>query len=229
MAELVLIDDDPGFAELFSRLLAYDGHRVRHCAGMRDGVAGVLEKPPDLVVLDLMLPDGHGFECCRRLRHAWQGPLLMLTCMDGDDDQCAGFEAGADDYVVKTASPALIRARISALLRRWEQRRPDPGQRLHVGTCGYDSQRRRLADGERTLCLSAAAGELLGTLMRRSPAVMDRTELARLLYGSSDASSQRAVDQRVSRLRRQLADAGIGLVVQGVRGVGYALLADARR
>src|SRR5450755_3036969 len=115
---IVVVDDDPTVADVVGRYLIRDGHHVECVRDGQEALRRVAEEPPDLVVLDLMLPGIDGLEVCRRLRARWPIPVVMLTALGDENDRLAGFEIGADDYVTKPFSPRELAMRVRSVLRR---------------------------------------------------------------------------------------------------------------
>src|ERR1700691_1752615 len=130
---IVVVDDDPTVADVVGRYLIRDGHSVQSARDGYEALRLIEERPPDLVVLDLMLPGIDGLEVCRRLRERWPIPVVMLTALGDESDRLAGFEIGADDYVTKPFSPRELGMRVRSVLRRSRSAAPadkpeSPGQ-----------------------------------------------------------------------------------------------------
>ncbi len=219
---LMLVEDDEQLASLLREYLESHAMDVRHFARGSDALEMLDEVCPDLVVLDLMLPDMDGLDVCRGLRQRWSGQILMLTAMKDDADVVAGLETGADDYVGKPVSPRVLLARIRALLRR--SGGLHPGDVIGVGALEVRPQARKATWEGAELDLTTTEFDLLEILAERAGRVQERAGLVRELRGIDFTSIDRSVDVIVSRLRRKLEGAGAprGLI-RTVRGIGYMM------
>ncbi len=215
-SRILVIDDDANITSFLKRALSYEGYSVDTAANGSEGLARALEQPPDLVILDVMMPGLNGYEVAERLRSGGSQPILMLTARDAVPDRVAGLEAGADDYLVKPfAVPELI-ARIRALTRR----RADPHGRLSYGELTLETGRRRASRGGRTIELTGREAALLELLLRAPEATLSRERAIEEIWAG--AAEPNVVDRYVTRLRRKL---GEPLVIHTVRGAGFTLRA----
>src|SRR5512143_962628 len=164
-AELVLlVDDEPSILQLARMYLEREGFAVEEACDGEAALAFVERRPPDLMVLDIMLPKLDGFEVCRRLRSAGrQLPIVMLTARDEDIDKILGLELGADDYLTKPFNPRELVARVKAILRRGERKQNDDAVPIHLGDLTIDSARREVHLASRTLDLRTQEFDLLLT------------------------------------------------------------------
>jgi len=216
---ILLVEDDQALASLLAEYLGNHGYIVDLLYTGSEVIRRVLETGPDLVILDLMLPDTSGLDVCKELRSSWRGPVLMLTAMKEDADVVVGLEVGADDYVGKPASPRVILARVRALLRRSSS--DEKAECVILGRLRIDvPSRRTFLDGEE-LALTTTEFDLLTLLGRRAGRVQGRESLVEELRGIDFTSIDRSVDVIVSRLRRKLGDSGD--MIRTVRGVGYVM------
>ncbi len=222
MAERVLIvDDEPDLLELVRVNLAQAGFDVDVCTSGREGLERVRRQPPDLLVLDLMLPDLPGTEVCRKIRadeKLADLPILMLTAKGEEVDRVVGFELGADDYVTKPFSPRELTLRASAILRR-ARSAPESSGSLGHGALALDTERHRCTVEGTPIELTAKEFKLLATLMRRPGRVMSRQSLLDKVWGSDITVTERTIDTHLKRLREKLGVAGD--LIETVRGVGY--------
>ena len=232
MAQRILVvEDDVDTARVVRAYLERDGFEVEVA---RDGVTGLelaLQHPPDLVVLDWMLPGLDGLSFLRTLRRGEALPVIMLTARTEEGDRIAGLEAGADDYVAKPFSPRELSARVRAVLRRapaGEVGRDDVEHDAAIVVAGLrvDGARRRVEAHGRALDLSALEFDLLATLAAAPGRVFTRNELIERVWGPDFTGVDRVVDVHVSNLRQKLEAAGARGVVGTVRGVGYRLEAS---
>ena len=226
MASTVLIvEDDPHTVEVVRLYLRRDGHTVLTASNGKDGLRMAQESAPDLVVLDLMLPEMGGLEVCRELRKESDVPIVMLTARAEEEDRVAGFELGADDYVTKPFSPRELAARIRAVLRRTAQdREEDSPARLTYREITLDTQRRTTSAGQTSLNLTPTEYRLLAMFLREPGRTFTRDEIISRVFGYDFDGFDRTVDSHVSGLRRKLdAAAKDRRYIQTVYGVGYRL------
>ncbi|CAM3582646.1 response regulator transcription factor [Kibdelosporangium persicum] len=219
MAAILLIEDDPLVRRGLQIALGRHGHDVRTAETGEDGLREFHAGPPDLVVLDLMLPGVDGIEVCRRIRAAGEIPVIMLTARGDDFDVVEGLAAGADDYVVKPAQPTVLDARIRAVLRR-SAGVPD-GVRVH-GDLSVDTTALTVSLHGKPVTLTPTELRLLLTLSRAPGRVFSRQQLLEEVWEHDYLGDSRLVDNCVQRLRAKIeANAAAPRYVQTVRGFGY--------
>ncbi len=214
---ILVVEDEEPIASAVAARLRSEGFAVEIAA---DGLAGVEiheRTRPDLVVLDLMLPELDGLEVCRRIRSTAPVPILMLTARDTETDTVVGLEVGADDYMTKPFSPRELVARIHALLRRADRAVEQPLP-IRLGDVAIDTVARRVTKGGKIVHLTPTEFELLTHLATR-PGVYSRERLLSEVWGYRDGSGARTVDSHIRGIRRKLGDD----VIRTVHGVGYAL------
>ncbi len=224
MAERILVvDDEPDLQDLVELALGDAGYEVETAANGRDALSKVQQSPPDLLVLDLMLPDMPGTEVCRHLRGrpaTEDLPILMLTAKSEEVDRIVGFELGADDYVTKPFSPRELALRVRALLRR-RGGAPNEENLLEHRGISLDLERHRCSASGRDVRLTAKEFRLLATLMRRPGHVLSREQLLENAWGSDITVTLRTIDTHLKRLREKLGP--VGEAIETVRGVGYRI------
>ena len=217
--KILLVEDDVALASLVSRYLSGHGFQVLlldHGTGVPKAVQ---RQKPDLVVLDIMLPDTCGLQVLRRLREFWRGPVLILSALGEDADTVAGLELGADDYIVKPVNPRVLLARVRALIRRSSS---DPeAELIDLGVLRIDSQAREAVLDGAPIGLTTAEFDLLLVLARRAGRVQERAKLVEEVRGIEFDSFDRSVDVLVSRLRKKLGEHGS--MIRTVQGVGYCI------
>ena len=220
---LLLVEDDERLAALVAEYLGTHGFRVGIEADGARAVDRIVAEQPDLVILDLMLPGEDGLSICRRIRPRYDGPVLMLTARGDEVDQVVGLEVGADDYGAKPASPRLLLARVSALLRRG--RTPASSRevsRLEQEELVIDRASRVATLAGVELDLSTAEFDLLWVLVEGAGTVLSRDTLLEALRGIDYDGLDRSIDLRVSKLRQKLGDDPRQPArIKTVRGVGY--------
>jgi two-component system phosphate regulon response regulator PhoB len=218
---ILVVDDEPDIMELVRFNLSQEGFEVDTAENGANALAQIGRRPPDLVILDLMLPDLSGADVCRKLRSMPETsklPVIMLTARSEEVDRVVGFELGADDYVTKPFSPRELVLRVKAVLRRGVL--PESvTRRFEHGPLQLDQEGHRcLLDGDE-LELTAKEFRLLAALMARPGRVWSREQLLDDVWGSDIAVTHRTVDTHVKRLREKLGAAGD--LIHTVRGVGY--------
>jgi two-component system response regulator MprA len=219
-SRILVVDDDPRLAASVRRALVYDGHEVEVAADGPAALAAARDRPPDAVVLDVMLPGLDGIEVCRRLRAAGDVPILMLTARDAIGDRVLGLDSGADDYLVKPFAHDELLARIRALLRR---RAPARHETLRFADLVMDVDSREVRRGDRTIELSALQFSLLEHFLRNPRIVLDRDRLLEVVWGMDADTASNVVDVYVGYLRRRLEGPDEPRLIQTVRGFGYVL------
>lgn len=223
MARILIIEDERDLAELLAFNLQQAGYATTLAHDGADGLGKALADPPDLVVLDLMLPGLLGTEVCRRLRQerTTSGvPVLMLTARGEEIDRVVGFEVGADDYVVKPFSVREVVLRIKALLRRSGDV-PVEGKILHIGPLSIDTERHLVTVDGSGVELTTLEYKLLQTLAERRGRVQTRDGLLQDVWGYHYTGDTRTVDTHITRLRTKLGSAGV--LIRTLRGFGYKL------
>lgn len=225
-ARVLVVDDAEEIAELVAEILELSGHETRMSQSGGDALSVAREWNPDVVILDLSLPDIDGFEVCRQLRTFSMAYILMLTARNDEMDRIVGLTIGADDYVTKPFSPRELAARVNAFMRR---RRLDfPGEDLpngarHFGPLLVDPHAREVCLFDRTVELTKIEFDILDALTEKPKRVLTRAELRDRVWGPEWFGDDHAVDVHISNLRKKLATAGGPAVVTTVRGVGYRL------
>lgn len=219
MAAILLIEDDPLVRRGLQLALGRHGHDVRAACTGEDGLHELRTSPPELVVLDLMLPGIDGVEVCRRVRAASEVPVIMLTARADDLDVVAGLEAGADDYVIKPTQPTVLDARIRAVLRR-AACTPD-GVQVHRDL-RIDTVALTVSLHGEPVALTPTELRLLLTLSRAPRRVFSRQQLLEEVWEHDYLGDSRLVDNCVQRLRAKIeASQAAPEYVQTVRGFGY--------
>jgi two-component system phosphate regulon response regulator OmpR len=224
---ILVADDDPEIRKLLARYIESQGFRVAlaaNCAELRERLA---TSQIDLIVLDVMLPDGSGLEVCRDLRaERSRIPIILLTALKEDVDRIVGLEIGADDYLGKPFNPRELIARVRAVLRRGVETLAQAAEAKLYRFEGFtaDPQTRRVIDAEGgDVTLTGAEFDLLKIFLDRPGRVLSRDQLLDLTRGREADPLDRSIDVLVSRLRRKLASGGTSQLFKTVRNGGYQL------
>ena len=223
MTRVLVVDDEPAIRESLAFALKREGFAVLEAASLREARARVDEQA-ELIILDLVLPDGNGLDFLRALRAHSDVPVIVLTSRDDETDRVLGLEMGADDYVLKPFSPREVTARVRAVLRRASSR-PAPGQTaLRAGAFSVDPRTRRASVASSELALSRTEFNLLTVFLGSPGRVFERSQLLEAVWGSDVVVGDRTVDVHIKALRRKIEEAGGDpRALETVRGVGYRL------
>ena len=223
---VLIVEDEADIAELIAFHLSRDGYESRIAGSGRGALDSVNRETPDLIILDIMLPDLDGLEVCRRLKRdpaLREVPIVMVTARGEESDVVVGLELGADDYVTKPFSPRVLMARIRAVLRRREGGQPSDNESLTLagGAITIDPSRHVVRMNDETLSLTLTEYRLLHYLALRPGFVRTRDQIVSAVRGEGTVLSSRAIDVHVAALRRKLGS--LGAIVETVRGVGYRI------
>lgn len=225
---LLMIEDDARLAHMVGEYLGQSGFTVSHCGDAQSGLQSLQDNPPDLVILDLMLPDMDGLEVCRRIRSLpdarSQTPVLMLTAKGDPMDRIVGLEVGADDYLPKPFEPRELLARIRAVLRRRGDGNvaTSPGRTLRFGTLEIDRDARTVSVGQQMCDLTSYQFDLLVALAERAGRVLSRDQIMEAVRGRELDAFDRSIDVHMGRIRAAIeVDPKDPKRILTVRGVGY--------
>lgn len=218
---ILLVDDEPNIIELASMYLEQEGYRVISAGDGEAALDRIGRERPALVVLDLMLPKIDGWQVCRKVRAGSDLPIIMLTARDDDVDKIVGLELGADDYMTKPFNPRELVARVRAILRRTETRKPSETGARRIGNITIDPARRTVQITDRGIDLRAKEFDLLLTFAEHEGIVLTREKLLDMVWGFDYYGETRTVDVHVAHLRNKLD--GADIAIETVWGVGYKL------
>jgi two-component system, OmpR family, response regulator RegX3 len=225
---ILLIEDEVSISEPLERALARDGFDVSVAATAEEGRERFRDGRPELVLLDVMLPDGDGRDLLREFRSVSRTPVVMLTARGEELERVLGLELGADDYVTKPFSAAELAARVRAVLRRTDAGPPESadGDVLEIGDVRMELARHEASVGGRALELTVKEFELLRMLLEHAGRVVTREQLVREVWDTSWLGSTKTLDVHVSGLRRKLGDdPAAPRYIRTVRGVGFRFAA----
>jgi two-component system OmpR family response regulator len=219
--KILIVDDDPRLRDLARLALERAGYDVTIAADGQSALMRAARDQPDLVVLDIGLPEVDGLEVCRRIRARSEVPILFLTARDDEIDRILGLELGADDYVTKPFSPRELVARVRAILKR-SAGQPVPPVLVHGGLT-LDRAARICRAGGVEVALTATEFQLLTRLMAEPDRLVARGALVGAIWGRQSAVSDRTLDSHLRNLRQKLADAGLNGVIETLHGQGFRL------
>jgi len=221
---VLLVEDEPSITVPLAEALERERFTVVIAGTAADALAQAAAREPDLVLLDVMLPDGSGFDVCRELRARSRVPIIMLTARGEEADRVVGFELGADDYVVKPFSARELVARVRAVLRRTQAAAPaaDAGEALAIGGVRLDPAQRTVSRDGEPVELSRKEFELLWVLMRSAGTVVSRERLMEEVWDRNWFGSTKTLDVHISGIRRKLGDgSATPRYVHTLRGVCF--------
>ncbi|MBU2609090.1 MAG: response regulator transcription factor [Chloroflexi bacterium] len=217
---ILVVDDDPQIVSFLKRGLAYEGYKVDTAADGLEALAKAREKEPDLVILDIMMPEIDGIEVSKRLREGSDVPILMLTAKGTVADKVAGLESGADDYLVKPFAFDELLARVRALLRRQQ---PKEGEVLNFSDLSLNTATREVKRGNEAIELTAQEFALLELFMRHPRQVLKRDQIYERVWGYDFEGLSNVIEVYVRYLRSKLEAGGRPRLIHTVRSVGYVL------
>jgi len=226
MKTVLVVDDEPKIVQLARDYLEHAGFAVVTAGDGRSALAAIRTRRPDLVVLDLALPELDGLDVTRAIRSDSNLPIVMLTARDDELDKLLGLELGADDYITKPFSPRELVARVRAVLRRSDRAR-EPSDVIRASGVTLDVARMRVEVDGRPIELTPTEFQILATLAREPGRIFTRSQLLDAVHGVAFESYERAIDTHVKNIRRKLeADPREPHYLQTVHGVGYRFRDD---
>jgi two-component system response regulator RegX3 len=223
MTKILIVEDEESVLDPLELLLTKEGFSIETARDGREALEKFAKTNPDLILLDLMLPEISGTEVCRQIRVKSQVPIIMLTAKDTEVDKVVGLELGADDYVVKPYSKAELVARIKAVLRRQgSDSTNEPSGSISAGPVVIDVERHQVSINDQLISLPLKEFELLEFLVRNSGRVLTRTQLIDRIWGSDYFGDTKTLDVHVKRLRAKIEkDPANPVYIQTIRGLGY--------
>ncbi len=224
---IVIVEDEADMAELIAMRLQREHYEVTVCNDGLEALETILSYPPDLVIMDLMLPGMSGTDITARLRsdrRTMRLPIIMLTALSAESDIVVGLHLGADDYMTKPFSMSVLVARISALLRRVDQQQSDRSDTLRAGPIEIDVDRHWVRLDKQDITLTLTEFRLLSAIVSAGGRVLQRDQLIDSAMGSDTIVTDRTIDVHMTALRKKLGEAR--KYIRTVRGIGYKLAAD---
>ena len=220
-SHVLVVDDDPNIREIISISLEDAGMTVTEVENGQRAVTEVGRLAPDIVIMDVGMPELDGFDACRAIRRNSSVPLLFLTARDEEVNRVVGFELGADDYVCKPFSPRELVLRVRAILDRAQGHRMDTS--IGAGDLSMEPLRHVCALGGATLSLTGTEFAILRVLLAARERVLSRDQLIQSVYGANSQMSDRTVDSHIRNIRQKAAQLGYSDVIATVHGVGVKL------
>lgn len=214
--KILLVDDEPEILEICQDYLKASGYEVLTAKNGIQGLASARREKPDLIVLDLMLPEMDGLDVCRAIRRESNVPIIMLTARVEETDKLIGLELGADDYMTKPFSPRELVARVKVVLRRVSG--DSAAEVIRVGNVSLDRAQYEVQIGKRVVTLTPTEFEIMATLMSQPGRIFSRNQLLSAAHGVAFESYERAIDSHIRNLRRKLEPDDL---IFTVHGVGY--------
>lgn len=222
--DILVIDDDEKITALLRRGLAFEGYKVITTNDPKDGLKQVLEHRPDLIILDVMMPQIDGWEVCRRIREGGSDtPILMLTARDDIKDRVKGLDLGADDYLVKPFALEELLARVRALLRRKQENTSYENQRLIFEDIIMDLDSREVMRNGRIIELTTKEFELLHLFLSNPKRVLSRDLIMDRIWGFDFSGESNVLEVYIASLRQKTEGHGDKRIIQTIRGAGYVL------
>jgi two-component system response regulator RegX3 len=226
VTKVLIVEDEISFSDALAYLLKKESYDVEVAVNGKDAIELFNSFAPDLILLDLMIPEVSGTEVCRVIRSTSQVPIIMLTAKDSEIDKVVGLELGADDYVTKPYSSRELLARIKAVMRRNsnESSQFDEGVELSVGPIRMDLDKHTVTVNSNPVTFPLKEFELLEYLMRNSGRVLTRSQLIDRVWGNDYFGDTKTLDVHIKRLRAKVeADPANPTIIHTIRGLGYKL------
>ena len=226
MTKVLIVEDEISFSDALAYLLKKENYEVEVAVNGTEAIASFNSFSPDLILLDLMIPEVSGTEVCRVIRATSQVPIIMLTAKDSEIDKVVGLELGADDYVTKPYSSRELLARIKAVMRRnlSDNSSDEEGSTLSVGTIRMDLDKHQVTVNSILVTFPLKEFELLEFLMRNSGRVLTRSQLIDRVWGNDYFGDTKTLDVHIKRLRAKIEeDPANPTIIHTIRGLGYKL------
>jgi two-component system response regulator RegX3 len=226
MTKVLIVEDEISFSDALAYLLKKESYEVEVAVNGKEAIDLFNSFKPDLILLDLMIPEVSGTEVCRVIRSTSQVPIIMLTAKDSEIDKVVGLELGADDYVTKPYSSRELLARIKAVMRRnsADSHTAEDGQELVVGPIRMDLDKHQITVNSIAVSFPLKEFELLEYLMRNSGRVLTRSQLIDRVWGNDYYGDTKTLDVHIKRLRAKIeADPANPTLIHTIRGLGYKL------
>ena len=226
MTKVLIVEDEISFSDALAYLLKKEGYEVEIAVNGRQAIDSFNSFAPDLILLDLMIPEVSGTEVCRVIRSTSQVPIIMLTAKDSEIDKVVGLELGADDYVTKPYSSRELLARIKAVMRRnsTDSHPSEDGHELVAGPILMDLDKHQVTVNSITVTFPLKEFELLEYLMRNSGRVLTRSQLIDRVWGNDYYGDTKTLDVHIKRLRAKIeSDPANPTIIHTIRGLGYKL------
>jgi len=226
-AAILLVDDDVSIQRAVAPLLRSRGYHVSVVGTGRDAIAAVADKPPDLIVLDLGLPDLEGLEVCRQMREHTRAPIVILSARGGEGEKVAALDIGADDYITKPFGPEELLARIRVALRRVFEAEAPAADQVKVGDIAIDFARHQVVRAGETIRLTPKEFELLALLARNADRVLTHRAILKAIWGPNAVDQPEHLWVLIAQLRKKIEpDPGAPRYLLSEPWVGYRLVSE---
>jgi two-component system, OmpR family, phosphate regulon response regulator PhoB len=220
VVKILVLEDEPAVAQVVDSYLRRDGYETTLCGTVKDALDALRKSRPEMMILDVELPDGSGLDILRETASTGERvPAIVLTARGEESDRIVGLELGADDYITKPFSPRELLARINAVLRRSAPNASE--ERIEVEGLALDQASHRVLIGEETVGLGPTEYRMLEFFMTHPERVYSRDQLLDRIWGGNVYVEERTIDVHIRRLRKALEDFGYDRFIQTVRGSGY--------
>jgi two-component system OmpR family response regulator len=223
MPRILVADDEPNIREVISFALERAGFATATARNGSEALQQFRRGAPDLIVLDIGMPEMDGLEVCRQIRKTSEVPILFLSARDEEIDRVLGLEIGGDDYVTKPFSARELVARVNVILKRSRNGSMKAPAALTHGRARLDASRHAVWFGEAPITLTALEFEILSALLARPEVVFSREQIMTAAYGGGTYVSDRTIDSHIRNLRAKFAEAGCASIIETVHGVGFRL------
>jgi two-component system OmpR family response regulator len=223
MPRILIADDEPNIREVISFALERAGFAVSVARNGAEALQVFRKAPPDLIILDIGMPEMDGLEVCKQIRKSSDLPILFLSARDEEIDRVLGLEIGGDDYVTKPFSTRELVARVNVILKRTRNGGPKQPQVLAHGKVRLDGARHAVWFGDLQIALTALEFDMLSALMARPEVVFSREQIMDAAYGGTTFVSDRTIDSHIRNIRAKLAAAGCADAIETVHGVGFRI------
>ena len=222
MSEIAVVEDDAYLRDELIHTFRKAGYDTTAPSVFENVEEELIKRSPDLVVLDVNLPEKSGYELCKSLKAKCSFPILILTARDTLSDELTALGLGADDFLTKPCHPHRLLARVERLLQTYNKLRTV----LWIGTLSLDTDTYKLVCGDKTRILSETEGKILKLLMEQHPKIVEKRDLLCTVWGTEEFVDENILQVNMSRLRKNLSDAGMDGRIQNIRGKGYRLEVD---
>lgn len=223
---IYIADDEANICNIIKSFLLKEGFEVEAFQDGRSLLEAFTAKPPDMVIIDIMMPEMDGYSVCSAIRRQSAAPIIIVSAKDTEPDKIAGLTLGSDDYLTKPFSPMELIARVKSIFRRIEldRKNNNPSNITHISDISIDSDNKQALLGDKRIALTGMEFSLLSYLAANRNRPVSRGELLDKIWGFENEVETRATDDMVKRIRKKLAEAGSSLKIETIWGFGFKLM-----